>query len=204
MKKAEKIVIIGAGGHGKVVADAALASGIEDIVFFDQNPYLERTLLGFPVFSASDEGKGREPFIAVGRNSTRKDLWSSWIESFSPKIVHPQTTLARQIDLGPGTFVAAGVVVNIHCKIGKGVILNTSCSVDHDCHIGDFVHISPGANLAGGVSVGAGAWVGIGAVICENLSIGENATIGAGAVVIDSVPDGYTVVGNPARSINRR
>jgi len=97
--------------------------------------------------------------------------------------------------------VVGGVVVNADAQIGRGVILNTGCSVDHDCILQDFVHISPGARLAGNVRVGAGSWIGIGAVVREGVRIGSDVMVGAGATVINDIPDNTRVAGVPARAL---
>ena len=119
-------------------------------------------------------------------------------------VTHPQSVVSATASLGAGTQVLAGVVVNIGAKVGRGVILNTNCTVEHDCIIEDYAHVAPGATLTGRVSVGQAALIGAGAVVLPGRRVGAGATVGAGAVVTTDVPEGATVVGNPARPITRK
>ncbi|MCF6273508.1 MAG: acetyltransferase [Rhodobacteraceae bacterium] len=200
----KSLVIIGAGGHGRVVADTAESAGYEHITFLDDT-FPEKTKNGaWPVDGKIPTILGGAPlFLALGHNHTRSRLWSELNLADSPVLCHPAAVVSRYAVLGAGTLVVAGSVVNFGAEIGRGAILNTGCSVDHDCRIGEFVHISPGARLAGNVTVGARSWVGIGAIIREGITIGADVTIGAGAVVIRNVPDGQTVVGAPAKILER-
>ena len=193
--------LIGASGHGKVVADTAVASGWGKIVFFDQ-VFPARTHNGiWSILGKHPRSWSGFLFCSVGDNTIRARLINELNTATLPVLSHPSAILSPSVKIGPGTLVVAGAIVNADALIGKGVILNTACSVDHDCHIGDFAHISPGARLAGGVQVGAGSWIGIGAVVCEGVSIGAGTMIGAGAVVLSDVPDGAQVAGVPAKPI---
>tara|TARA_R110002124_G_scaffold282450_1_gene457602 strand:+ start:21574 stop:22164 length:591 start_codon:yes stop_codon:yes gene_type:complete len=193
------IGIIGAGGHGKVVADTAHAAGWRTIVFFDQS-WPERQSNGlWPIIGKDPEGAAL--FCAVGRNATRAALFETYMLQDSPLLAHPSAILSPSAVIGAGTLVVAGVIVNAETRIGHGVILNTGCSVDHECQIADFVHVSPGARLAGGVRVGARSWIGIGAVVREGVCIGQDVMVAAGAAVITDLPDGARVGGVPAHPI---
>ena len=203
-----RLVIIGAGGHGIVVAEAAADSKQwAEVVFLDDN-ISEASIAGFPVLGPvasldCESFKDSDAIVAIGDNAKR----ICWLDALAGKSIrvgvveHPMSCVSRSAKLGDGVVLLAGSVVNARATIGRGAILNTSATVDHDCVIGDGVHISPGANLAGNVEVGRRSWIGIGASIREGVKIGENAIVGAGAAVVSDVSDGATVGGVPAREL---
>jgi len=197
----QSLRIIGAGGHGKVVADVAYANGYRDIAFLDGQYPERRTNGGWPICGTPDDHSSAQRFCAVGSNVTRARLFDILCLGDAPLLIHPFSSLSPSAALGAGTLVVGGVVVNADAQIGRGVILNTGCSVDHDCILQDFVHISPGARLAGNVRVGAGSWIGIGAVVREGVRIGSDVMVGAGATVINDIPDNTRVAGVPARAL---
>lgn len=192
-----KLLIIGAGGHGKVVADTAEACGYSDIAFLDQS-WPEKTKNGRWKIIGKLTQSDVTMFCAVGKNDIRARIFEKYHLNNSPVLIHPSAILSPTVKMGPGALVVAGSVVNADTSIGRGTILNTACGVDHDCTIGDFVHISPGAHLAGGVCVGDGTWIGIGAVVREGVRIGKNVTVAAGAAVVSDIEDGVRVGGVPA------
>ena len=193
-----KLRIIGAGGHGKVVADTAEASGYSDIAFLDQL-WPEHTKNGRWKVIGKPTQLDAKMFCAVGNNNIRARIFEEYQLNDSPVLIHPSVILSPTVKMSPGALVVAGSVVNADTSIGRGTILNTACSVDHDCMIGDFVHISPGTHLGGDVCVGDGTWIGIGAVVREGIRIGKNVTIAAGAAVVCDIEDGVRVGGVPAR-----
>jgi sugar O-acyltransferase (sialic acid O-acetyltransferase NeuD family) len=206
-----KIVILGAGGHGQVVADmmkaGARVSGneLELAGFLDDNPGLVRTAVGgAPVLGglAGIDRVSADAFVvAIGSNIARERI-SDAVRAAGRRLVsilHPHASVSGDVAIGDGTMVSAGAVVVTASHIGRGVILNTGCTIDHHTRIGDFAHIAPGVHVGGEVSIGARALVGIGAVVLPRCRVGAGATVGAGAVVIGDVPDGVTVVGVPAR-----
>lgn len=206
-----KVVILGAGGHGQVVADmiAAGARVGDDVLelagFLDDDPALSGAEVdGTPVLgSLATAGRlAVDAFVvAIGRNSARARL-DGWLQASGRPVVsicHPRASVSRNVAIGDGTMVSAGAIVITGSRIGRGVILNTGCTVDHHSRVGDYAHVAPGAHLGGEVSVGACSLVGIGAVVLPRCRIGAGCTIGAGAVVIGDVPDGATAVGVPAR-----
>lgn len=205
------LVILGAGGHGKVTADLARACGYQPRAFVDMGRVgeiaepggtrIELEQSAFLEFvKAQDFVFGPNATIAIGNNTVRLNLFFELKPHMNlPTLVHPTASVSPSAELGLGTHVCPMVVVHSAAWVGQATILNTRCIVEHDCVIGDGVHISPGAVLCGGVHVGDGAWVGAGAVVIPGIRIGENAIVGAGAVVIRDVPAGVTVVGNPAR-----
>lgn len=194
------IQIVGAGGHGRVVAEAAELQGYRVIEFFDQNWPKRKTNGKWQIVGQIPEASD-VCFCAIGNNLIRSKHFLSLNLQASPVIAHPNATISNSATLGAGTFLAAGAIVNAGTTAGQGVILNTGCSVDHDCSLGDFAHISPGALLAGGVTVGARSWIGIGAVVIEGIQIGSDVVIGAGSVVLEDVEDGTKVAGIPARRL---
>jgi sugar O-acyltransferase (sialic acid O-acetyltransferase NeuD family) len=205
-----RLAILGASGHGKVVADTALVCGWRQIDFFDdawparlENGHWNVVGNSAELLLRLDAYDG--VFIAIGNNMIRLAKLRE-LEEVGAKIVsliHPSAVISQFSSIDVGSLVLAGVVVNVDAVIGRGVILNTGCSVDHDCVLGDGVHLSPGSRLAGGVHVGKLAWVGIGACVRQSLKIGDSVIVGAGAAVVADVPDELTVVGVPARKFSR-
>lgn len=203
----KRLAILGASGHGKVLADMAELCGWREVVFYD-DAWPGRQLNGhWPVVGDSAallaQLSGIEGVIVgIGNNQVRHDKQRQLASAGAPivSLIHPHAVISRHSSVGVGSVVMAGVVVNIDSRVGIGAILNTGCSVDHDNLLGDFVHLSPGARLAGGVTVGDLSWVGIGASIRQMIQVGSRVVIGAGAVVVKPVADGNTAVGVPARS----
>jgi sugar O-acyltransferase (sialic acid O-acetyltransferase NeuD family) len=195
------MIIYGASGHGKVIAEILEQNGITDLIFVDDDPVGE-LFLGYPLYHTSklDCLKLIEVIIAVGSNRIRRLISEKLAYSFATAI-HPSAQISKRSEIGEGTVVMAGVTVNSDAKIGKHIILNTNCSIDHDCILADYVHVSPNAALAGNVTVGESAHIGIGASVIQGIKIGEYATIGAGAAIIEDVPDYAVVVGVPGRII---
>lgn len=195
-----RLIVIGASGHGKVVADIAALSGYKDIVFLDNDPGV-KTCAGYPVLgpdTMTSELDG-DVFIAVGKAETRKKLMERDANRNFPVLIHPSAVVAKRAEIAAGSVVMAGAVINPGAQIGKGCIINTSSSVDHDCLVGDYVHISVGAHLSGTVVVGEGTWIGTGAIVSNNISICGGCMIGAGAVVIKNINEPGTYVGVPAK-----
>jgi len=203
-----RLAILGASGHGKVLADIAELCGWKEVVFFD-DAWPARQMNGpWPIVGDSAALLGQLKhvdgvIVGIGNNQVRHDKQHQLAAAGAPlvSLIHPQAVISRHSVIGIGSVVMAGVVVNIDSRIGLGAILNTGCSVDHDNILGDFVHLSPGARLAGGVTVGDLSWVGIGACIRQMIQVGSRVVIGAGAVVVKPVANGITAAGVPARSL---
>ncbi|HAS6628215.1 acetyltransferase [Vibrio parahaemolyticus] len=202
--------ILGASGHGKVVAEIAELTGYTNIEFFDDRWPELQNVEHWPVKGNSETllkvaSHFNLTVIAIGNNEVRLEkqkLLSIAGAKFSV-LEHPRATISRHSQLGVGTVVMAGAVINPFVKVGKACIINTASTIDHDCSLADGVHVSPGCNLAGGVTVGEGTWLGIGSQVKQLISIGAGVTVGAGATVVNRVPDFQTVVGTPAQLVNK-
>ena len=208
------IVIIGAGGHAKVVADIILkrkqllGDKVNIIGFLDDN--LEKiqydTIFGIPILGGTNlvekfKCKNYEYIIAVGNNFLRRKIVDMHSDVKYYTAIHPESIIGNEVQIGEGTVVMANTVINSYTKVGKHCILNTSCVIEHDNFIESYVHISPNATLCGNVSINRYSWIGAGATIIQNKKIGEKVIVGAGSVVTRDVKDNYTVIGNPERII---
>ena len=209
-----KLLVIGAGGHSKVVAETAIASGAAtSLAFLDDRCWKDdvNTFLGWPIIGPlafALEPKTRFEFkaaaVAIGHSGIRLH-WIQQLQAVNyhlPVLLHPSSWVSQTAHIGPASVVFAQSVVQAHASIGAGVILNTGCSVDHDVMLDDGVHICPGARLAGEVKVGARSWIGIGASVIQQVSIGSDVSVGAGAAVVCDIPDSVTAVGVPARVVS--
>ena len=197
-----KLAIIGASGHGKVVADIARKNGYKEIVFLDDDERIHECG-GYPVIEKSSEAGtiDADVIVGIGNAGVRERIQKSILEEKLVTLIHPDAVVAEDVVIGAGTVVMAGAVINPGTRIGKGCIVNTCSSVDHDCTVGDYVHIAVGSHLCGTVSVGSGTWIGAGATIINNVSICPDCMIGAGAVVIKDINEEGTYVGIPAEKI---
>jgi len=202
-----RLVIIGAGGHGRVVADAARLSGqwVEIVFLDDRYPELLSSG-GFTVVGAvSDVSSNNRPedayIVAVGNAAARQTIVKRTglaAEQFA-RVIHPSAIVADSAQLGHGVMVLAGVVINCDSQIEEHVIVNTASVVEHDCRVGAFTHLSPRSCLGGEVIIGEGCWIGIGALVLPLLQLGASSILGAGAVMTRSFDNGLTLVGVPAQ-----
>lgn len=196
-----RLIIIGAGGQGKVIADIAMKMGYTDICFVDD--HAEGTRLGFPIIGSSADLKqlddGRTDFvIGIGNNAVRKKAAEGHNIPWAT-LIHPSAQIAADVSIGPGTVIMAGAVVNVSASVGKHCIINTGAIVEHDNVIEDYVHLSPGAVLGGTVRIGELTHVAIGATVRNNIDICRDCTIGAGAVVVKNIERSGVYIGVPAR-----
>lgn len=199
----KRLAIIGASGHGKVIADIAVKNGYEEIVFLDDNPNVQECA-GFRVVGTSGEVDiypDCDVIVAIGNASIRKKIHKQVGEDRLATLIHPQAAISRRVTIGKGTVVMAGAVINSDSKIGEGCIINTGASVDHDCNIGDFVHVSVGAHVAGTVIIGDGTWIGAGATVSNNIEICGECMIGGGAVVVSNIKEKGTYIGVPVKKM---
>lgn len=199
-------LIIGAGGHGKVVADALVSAGMSLIGFVDDDPKITgKKVLNFPVLGKIDqwlEFNAEGIVIAIGNNYIRRSIREKTETQGRPNwitVIHPRATVSNTVKLGIGTVILAGAIVNPDTEIGQHAIINTGATIDHDCKVGDYVHIAPGVHLAGGVQIGDNTLIGIGSAIIPGLHVGNDTTVGAGAVITRDVPASVTARGVPAR-----
>ena len=200
-----RLTIIGASGHGKVVADIARLNGYDDIRFLDDNPSV--TSCGvYPVVGTTADAAAVDGdlFIAVGKATVREKLMDQFADKSFATLIHPNSVIADTASIGVGSVVMAGAVVNPYAMLGLGCIVNTCASVDHDCMVGDYVHVAVGAHICGTVTVGDGVWIGAGATVINNVSICSDTTVGAGAVVVRDIALTGTYVGVPAEVIQHR
>lgn len=205
------ILIVGGGGHGRVVADAARLSGQWGRIAFVDDLYPVLDSAGsWPVIGTVAEldllaSEWGEAVIAIGNNTTRiAVLESAKTCGFDiVSVIHPSAQIAEDVTIGEGTVVFANAVVNTGSVLGNACIVNTAVTVDHDDQIGTGVHLSPGVHLAGDVKIGDRSWIGIGAVVIQGCSVGHDVMVGAGAVVTKDIDNGLTVMGVPAREFEK-
>ncbi|MDG5499204.1 acetyltransferase [Marinobacter sp. BGYM27] len=203
-----RLAILGASGHGKVVADTAERTGWLSVSFFDDAwPNLQRngpwavegnTEL---LFKRLPDFEG--VVVAIGDNRIRALKQSGIVASGGKMatIIHPSAAVSAYASVDAGSQVFANAVVNACAKVGAGVIVNTGAVVEHDCVVGDFAHISPNAVMAGGATLSPLAWIGSCASVRQQIAVGEASVVGMGAVVIKDVAPNVIVVGNPAKVV---
>lgn len=207
-----RMVVIGAGGHAKVVIEAIRASGLGDIYGLIDPAPTTRTVLGLPVLGGDEllptlKAQGvTAAVIALGNNTVRQRIGLRLRElGFGlPTVVHPSAVISPSAHLGEGVVIMARAVIGTEAEIGDFAIINTSASLDHDNIIGAAAHIAPGCALAGNISVGERTLVGVGSAVRPGVTIGADVVVGAGSAVVNDIPAGAIVVGAPARSLVRR
>lgn len=203
-----RIAILGAGGHGKVVAEVAEASGWDSIVFFDDSDPVDQSPFPWPIMgdiAALMNYKDHidQAFVGIGNNKIRFqkfDLLKKAGFRFAT-LIHPSSVVSERVNIGCGSVIMANAVINSSAQIGEGVIVNTAAVIEHDCKLGHFTHISPMAAFSGGVESGLRVWVGTGVSVIQNITIGHDSIVGAGSTVIRDVAPGTTVAGCPAKAI---
>lgn len=209
MEKNSKLVIVGAGGHARVVIELFRATGCHEICGCTSDSADTGDVLGVPVVGTDDVlpelfRRGvRSLFVAIGANQARLKLGRQWREfGFTlPSVVSPAATVSPSAEIGLGVAVMAGAVINASSCVADLAIVNTGAQIDHDCTIGAGVHLGPGSILAGNVQVGEGAFLGVGAKVIPGVRIGAHSVLGAGSVVIRDLPDRVLAVGVPARLV---
>lgn len=202
----DKIAIIGYSGHGYVVTDCALDSGL-DIKYYCDKKASEKNPFGLKYLGSEDNidflgWKENFQFIlGIGNNKIRAKVSkavSNHNKSFL-NVIHQSSSISQHFEIGTGNFISRNVAINALVKIGNFCILNTACVIEHECRIGNCVHIAPGTVLAGGVDIGDYTFIGANAVVKQGIKIGANVIIGAGSVILKDVPESAIIVGNPGR-----
>ncbi len=197
-----KIVLIGAGGHAKVVAEAIMASGAYDIVAaIDKNKTTNSYLMNHIPIRSDTTGLTVGNFIvAIGDNQRRRQCFEEFVAlGWSPKsIIHSQSIISASVSIGPGVFVGPGAIVHTEARIGANSIVNSGAVVEHDCLVGPHCHIAPGAILGGSVTLGAGAFIGLGSVILPLIEVGDWSVLGAGSTLVRHLESSKTAFGSPA------
>lgn len=199
----KEVVIIGAGGHGKVIADIIKKSGDRLIGFLDDCCTAEK-ILDYPVLGKIKDClkyRDKEFFIAIGNNAVRKKISEQYNMLKYYTAIHPSSVIAMDVEIGEGSCVMAGTVINTSAKIGKHCIINSGSVVEHDNKLADFVHLSPGAILCGTVSVGEGTHIGGGVTVKNNTNITGDTVIGVGAAVVKDIDISGVYCGVPASII---
>lgn len=209
----EKVVIIGAGGHAKVIADCIDSEKYELVGFLDKDDtWIGKEINGVPIIGNDREPshwieKGITACIIgighVGKYELRNKLYSRYQEAGFHMItaVHPQSVVAKTAVIKAGTVVMPGAVINANAYIGENVIINTNSVIEHDSLIENGVHVAPGSTISGGVNIGENVLVGAGSVVIQTVKIGKNTIIGAGTIVIKDIPSNVLAVGNPAHIV---
>lgn len=204
MSEAPGVVVLGAGGHAKVVIATLLAAGFSiEGVLDDSSAKWGVRILGFVVegpFAKLSAASRPHCVMAIGDNRQRREVAARFPAMEWVSAVHPFSSVHPTVEIGPGTVVAAGAVIQPETRIGRHCIVNTGATIDHDCSVGDFSHVAPGTHLAGGVRLAAGVFLGIGSAVAPGVGVGDWTVVGAGGVVVHDLPGGVTAVGVPARS----
>jgi sugar O-acyltransferase (sialic acid O-acetyltransferase NeuD family) len=202
---ADRLIIIGASGHGKVACDiASQMNRWNEILFLDDNTEIDSVLDKKRIGVLSDTEKfivNTDFFVAIGNNEVRKSQ-QHHLKNIGAKLstlIHPNAVIGKEVSIAEGSIIMAGVVINCSVEIGQGCIINTSTSIDHDSIVGDFSHISPGVSVAGNVKIGNNCWLGISSTIINNIIVADDCTIGAGSVVIEDLTSKGIYIGVPAK-----
>lgn len=207
----QQLIIIGAGGQGRVCAEIAVRCGFAIVGFCDPAQTLDREINNIPVIATDDDTlmsrwpENTELFVALGNNMDRVELGELARRKgiMLATLVDPSAIVSETADIGEGSVLMPGVVVNANTRIGAHCILNTACTIDHDGNIGIGAQIGPGVHAAGDVAIGDQSIIGIGATLLPGVYVGPEAVVGAGAVVTKDVMDGLTVTGIPAQPLRR-
>ena len=208
MRQPENVIIIGASGHGKVIADIVLKSGDRLVGFLDDDPSLGSEAFGHPILGKIEDmckfSGGARFIIGIGDNRIRKQIAEECSEGNDViwhTAVHPAAVTAADAIIREGAAVMANAAINPSAKIGRHCIINTGAVIEHDNDISDYVHISPNASVGGAVSIGECTHIGIGATVKNNISIASGCLVGAGAVVVKDILEKGTYAGVPARKL---
>ena len=207
------VIVLGAGGHAKVLIDALKLNAVDILGITDPDPAaLGREILGVPIIGTDAVLKDYSPrevqlvngLGSVGSTQARSDLFGAGknLGFTFMTVVHPAAVVAVNAELGEGCQIVAGAIIQPGVQLGDNVVINTGASVDHDCVIGSHSHVAPGVTLSGGVQVGEGSHIGTGALVVQGVHIGAASLIGAGSVVLRDIPEGRKAFGCPAKVVD--
>jgi acetyltransferase EpsM len=203
-----RIVIVGAGAQGRIVADILQSAGNPPVAFVDDTPSLHGTsILGVPVIGASCAEIDHDAIIvAIGDNHLRRVVTERLTGSGErlASAIHPFTSIARSATIGDGSMISAGAIVLPRAVLGRGVLLNTKASVDHDTIVGDFAHVSAGGTVGANCRIGEETLIALGASVVSQCTVGARTVIGGGAVVVRDIRDDVIAFGVPARVTSDR
>jgi len=211
----KKIILIGGGGHCKVVISILKKLDTFEIVSIVDNYKSESFISGIKIIGTDDDLKDiyksgvHNALITVGsvKDNTKRYKLFNMVKEIGfkfPVIISHKAVVDESVKIEEGSVIMPGGIINIDSSIGKNCIINTSAIIEHDCAIGDHCHIAPGVHISGAVNIGKLSFIGIGAIIIQGIKIGKNVIIGAGSVVIKDIPDNVIAVGNPAKIIKSK
>lgn len=193
----KRLLVIGAGGHGRVAADIAKCCGYDQIAYLDD---ADRDGVIGTVADHKNYIDDADFFVAIGNSTIRERIQNELTRAGASvvNLIHPSAVIADSVRIGRGVMIAAGSIINVDAVLGDGVIINTAASVDHDCVVGDYVHVSVGSHVCGTVCIGKHTWIGAGATVINNINISGGCMIGAGAVVVKDITASGVYKGVPA------
>lgn len=199
----KSVVVVGAGGHSRVVCPLIKLLGHHVTYLLDDNEKLHgKQVHGLLVKGNTDDLKNEtDAFIAIGNNAIRKKIVESVDKKNYPSFIHPDALISSEAEIGEGTVIMAGAIIQPGSKIGDHVIVNSGVVIDHDCTLENYTQIAPSATLAGSCTLKEGAFMGVNACVIEGLTLGEWSVVGAAAAVISDIPEHCTAVGVPAKPI---
>jgi sugar O-acyltransferase (sialic acid O-acetyltransferase NeuD family) len=200
-----KLAVVGASGHGKVVAELAEILGYK--VFFFDDAYPDKTevehweILGNVKALANQKKQYSGAVVAIGNARIRQKIIEKLMSLGinTPTLKHPSSNISKYTHISHGCVIMQGAVINAFAEVAEGCIVNSNAVVEHDCKLGKYVHICPNSAIAGGALIGERTWVGIGATVRQMINIGADVVVGAGSVVVNDIPAGVTVIGVPAK-----
>ena len=203
-----KVVVIGGGGHAKVIIDIIKKNGYKDdeIAVLDDNLNIGTKILNVEVKGKVKDciqfPKDTKFIIAIGNNKVREKIVSEYKLNYT-SFIHPKSIIAEDVKIGDGCVVMAGAVINSGSVISDHVIVNTSVSIDHDSQIDDFAHLSPGVHMGGTVNIGKRSWIGVGSSVKNNITICGDVTVGVGSVVVKDIKEEGIYIGSPVKKLNK-
>jgi len=212
----KKLILIGGGGHCKVViSQLRKMNNFEIVGIIDKDKPIGTKILDIEIIGRDEDlvnfyERGIQyALITIGstKDNLKRQILFNMAKSFGfkfPIIISPEAIVDKNVDIDEGTVIMPGSVINVGSIIGKNCIINSGSIIEHDCKIGDHCHIAPGVHISGGVEIDDLSFVGIGSIIIQGIKIGKNVTIGAGSVVIRDIPENTIVVGNPAKVIKNK